>query len=156
MVVCIIALVVLGFLSIFSAKYRSWARDAFKCFTQMVTLRPCDVGLEQKIKSRLTAKLLKKSPSTARFVYRNFKAISVVFVVVLFASAAFSAYSLYNLAVFGSCDPHSTECVFTPGEVTCESVMCTEEGCKCETLGCEEPVYTACEGDCDCIKNVCG
>ena len=104
MALCIVALVVFSVMSVGSAKYKKLARDAFGCFLKTITLSPCDVGLEQKIKGKITAKLL-SFPRLARFVYRNFKVISWLFTLSFFASLAYSAYAMYNFFVYGSCDP---------------------------------------------------
>ena len=109
MVICIVALVVFSFLSIVSARYRPLAKDAFKCFYRMVTLRPCDVQLETKIKTKITSKLM-VIPSLARFFYKNFKIISWIFTISFFASMIYSAYGIYNLLSIGRCDPNSASC----------------------------------------------
>jgi len=109
MVICIVALVVFSFLSIVSARYRPLAKDAFKCVYRMMTLRPCDVQLETKIKTKITSKLM-IIPSLARFFYRYFKPISWAFTIGFFASLAYSAYGIYNLLAIGRCDPNSSSC----------------------------------------------
>jgi len=76
-----------------------------------LTLSPCDVGLEQKIKGKVTAKLL-IFPGLARFVYWNFSVISWIFTVSFLASLIYSAYSIYNFFVYGSCSPGGV-CVIT-------------------------------------------
>ena len=104
MVLCIVAMVVFSILSIGSAKYRRLAQEAMKCVFKNLTFSPCDVKLEQKIKGKVTAKLL-RFPTLARFFYRNFKVISWVFTVSFFASLAYSAYAFYNYFVYGTCEP---------------------------------------------------
>lgn len=104
MVLCIIALVVFSVLSVFSAKYRKLAREALRCVLKNLTLSPCDVGFEQKVKGKITAKLL-GTPRLARFFYRNFTVISWVFTLSFFVSLIYSAYSFYNFFVYGSCEP---------------------------------------------------
>lgn len=123
MVFCIVAMVVFGFLGMFSAKYRTYAREAFRCFARLATLRPCNTSFDEEMKAKITAKLTTRSPKLARFTYVHFGAISLVFAIVMFASLGYSAYSLYNLAVLGTCDPANPgQCVFNPGNpntVTC-------------------------------------
>ena len=109
MVICIVALVVFSVLSIFSARYRPLAKDAFKCFYKMATLRPCDVRLEEKIKAKMTSKLM-FVPSLANIFYKNFKIISWIFTIAFFASLIYSAYGIYNLLVFGYCEPGNPSC----------------------------------------------
>ena len=104
MALCLVALVVFSVMSVGSAKYRKLTHDAFKCFLKTLTLSPCDVGLEQRIKGKVTAKLL-SIPRLARFVYRNFKVISWLFTLSFFASLAYSVYAMYNFFVYGSCEP---------------------------------------------------
>ena len=107
MVLCIVALVVLSIMSVGSAKYRHWAKQALRCVIKNLTLSPCDVGLEQRIKGKVTAKLL-FVPSLARFVYWNFGVISWIFTITFFGSLIYSAYSFYNFFVYGSCEPGGT------------------------------------------------
>jgi hypothetical protein len=104
LVLCIVALVVFSVMSVGSAKYKRLAREALRCVAKTLTLSPCDVGLEQRIKGKITAKLL-GTPRLARFVYRNFTIISWAFTITFFASLVYSAYSFYNFFVYGSCEP---------------------------------------------------
>jgi hypothetical protein len=104
LVLCIIALIVFSVMSAGSAKYKQLARDALRCVVKNLTLSPCDVGLEQRIKGKITAKLL-GTPRLARFVYRNFTVISWLFTLTFFASLIYSAYAFYNFFVYGSCEP---------------------------------------------------
>jgi hypothetical protein len=69
-----------------------------------LTLSPCDVRLEQRIKAKVTSKL-SVVPSVARFFYWNFSVISWLFTLSFFASLAYSVYSFYNFFVYGSCEP---------------------------------------------------
>src|SRR3990172_10259579 len=98
-------------MSVGSAKYKKLAREALRCVFKNLTLSPCDVGFEQRIKGKITAKLL-RTPRLARFFYRNFTVISWLFTVTFFASLIYSAYSFYNFFVYGSCEPGSV-CVLT-------------------------------------------
>lgn len=113
MVICIIALIVFGFLGIFSAKYRMLAKEAFRCVFRMVQLKSCDTGFDQKIKSKITAKFM-KFPSAAKFVYNNFNSISWVFVVTFLLSIGGIFYGLYNYIVFGNCNGPSSSgfCIY--------------------------------------------
>jgi hypothetical protein len=112
MVICIVALVIFSFLSIVSARYRPLAKDAFKCVFLMVQLKPCTVGLEDKIKSKVTSKLM-RLPRLARFFYKNFKYLSWAFTISFFASLAYSAYGIFNLLTIGRCDPSTPYCEIT-------------------------------------------
>lgn len=104
MVLCLVALVVFSIMSVGSARYRVWAREALRCVLKNLTLSPCDVAIEQKIKGKVTAKLL-VVPPLARFFYRHFSAISWLFTITFFASLIYTAYSIYNFIVYGSCEP---------------------------------------------------
>ncbi len=104
MVFCIVALVVFGILGIFSAKYRSLAKEAFDCAYRAATLRPCVSRLDERIKSKITAKMMVKSPALAKAFYRNFRAFSYVFVLAFFLSAGGIFYGLYNYFAFGDCN----------------------------------------------------
>lgn len=113
MVVCIIALVVFGFLGIFSSKYRRLSKEAFDCVFKMVQMKPCDTGFDQRVKSYATAKLM-KFPAFAKFVYNNFNLLSWIFVLTFFLSIGGIAYGVYNYVAFGNCNgPQSSGfCVF--------------------------------------------
>jgi hypothetical protein len=119
MVICIVALVVFGVLSLFSARYRPLAKDAFICFFRTIQFKPCETKLDQRIRSKLTAKLMGRTPTLARFVYKNFKILSWIFTITFFASMAYSINGVYNLIVYGSCDPSSSTCVITQATAAC-------------------------------------
>lgn len=155
MVICIIALIVFSVLSLFSAKYRPLAKESFRCMFRMITFRPCESNLEDRIRTKITTKLIKPFPVIAKFTYRNFKLLSWVFVILFFSSLFLTARGAYNLAIYGTCDPHSTTCIFNPGHLHCGSQHCLEEGCTCDEIGCEEPAHKACEGNCTCLPDVC-
>ena len=104
MVLCIVALVVFGILGIFSAKYRSLAGEAFQCVFRMVTLRPCESTLNERLKAQIVSKTLSFSPAVARGVNRHFEALSWVFILLFFASLAYSALGVYNYWAFGNCN----------------------------------------------------
>ena len=112
MVICIVALIVFSILGIFSGHYRDLAKDAFKCVYRMVTLRPCDVQLETKIKTKVTSKLM-VVPSLARFFYKYFRYISWAFTISFFVSLGYSAYGIFNLLTIGRCDPSTPYCEIT-------------------------------------------
>jgi len=112
--ICIIALIVFGILGLFSVGYRQLAIEAFDCVFRRLTLRPCQTGFDQKMRSKVIAKLM-RFPRLARFTHKHFEAISWFFTITLFLSMGYSAYSIYNLATTGSCDPqHPENCIFTP------------------------------------------
>lgn len=125
MVLCFVALFVFAVLGIFSAKYRALAKEAFDCTLRKMTLRPCQSGLEDRIKSTLVTRTLRVSPALARVLNRNFQFLSILFTVLFFASMAYSAVSVYNYWAYGNCNgPNSSEfCVFdavlgkTPGNL---------------------------------------
>jgi len=105
MVLCLVALVVFSIMSVGSAKYRSLAREAFKCVTKTLMLSPCDMAFEQRVKAQVTAKLLKVYPPLARFFYWNFKVFAWAFTAIFFFSLIYTVYSFYNFAAYGSCEP---------------------------------------------------
>ena len=113
MPLCLVALFVFSIMSLGSAKYRPLAKQAFKCFTKTLTLSPCDMAFEQRVKAKGTAILLKVSPALARVFYRNFRIFAWIFTLSFFISLGYTVYSFYNFAVYGSCEPGGT-CYLTP------------------------------------------
>jgi thiol-disulfide isomerase/thioredoxin len=113
---CLIALVVLAVLSLFSAKYRKWAKEAFDCVARRLTFRACTTSFNEKVRATITSALMKRHMGLARFAHKHFEAISWVFTIIMFVSLAYTAYGFYNLATVGTCDPSNPEnCVFNPG-----------------------------------------
>ncbi|MFH1521247.1 MAG: thioredoxin domain-containing protein [Candidatus Micrarchaeota archaeon] len=109
MVLCIIAFFVFAVMSIFSAKYRPLAREGLKCVFKTLTLKPCDTGLDDRIKAKLVSGLLKFSPGAARLLNKQFVVFSWLFVILTVASFAYTVYGFYNFYVYGNCDgPGST------------------------------------------------
>jgi hypothetical protein len=105
MPLCLVALVVFSVMSIWSAKYRKLAKESFKCVTKTLMLSPCDMAFEQKVKAKVTAKLLNISPTLARGFYQNFRIFAWGFTASFFVSLFITGYSFYNYAVYGSCEP---------------------------------------------------
>ena len=113
MVICIVALVVFSVLGIFSATYRKLAKEAFSCVGRMLIFQPCKTNLDQRIKSKVAIKLM-RIPPLARFFYKNFKMLSWIFTISFFVSMIYSFYGIYNLIVYGSCQPGSV-CIINQG-----------------------------------------
>jgi len=110
---CFVALFVLAFLSIFSAKYRPLAARAFSCVAKKITLRPCDVGLDEEIKAASIAGIMRLSPRAAAFVNRHFEAFSLAFTALFFISLLFVAQGLANFVIYGNCNgPQGGFCIY--------------------------------------------
>lgn len=101
---CFVALAVFLFLSIFSAKYRPLARRALDCVAKKATLRPCDTGLDEELKSASLSGIMRVSPGAAAFVNRHFEAFSLLFTILFFASLFFAAQGVYNFIIYGNCN----------------------------------------------------
>ncbi|MFH1391183.1 MAG: thioredoxin domain-containing protein [Candidatus Diapherotrites archaeon] len=110
MVVCIVALIVFGILSIFSAKHRPLAKEAFGCMLRTVTLRPCNTGLDKRFQMIVSMKLMKHHQGLGKFVHAHFKSIANAFMLLFLLSIMFSGIGLFNLWVYGNCNgPDSSE-----------------------------------------------
>ena len=103
MVFCIVGLVVFGILGLFSAKYRDYFHESFRCVFRMAMLKPCDTDFDQKMKAKITTKLMKVSPALANFNYKHFGKISIVFVVMMFISFGLFLGGIYNYVLYGNC-----------------------------------------------------
>jgi len=113
MVLCLLALPVFLFLSIFSAKYRPLARRALNCVVKKVTLRPCETGLNEELKAASIAGLMKLHAPTAAFVNRHFEAFSLFFTLIFIASFLITAQGLYNFVLYGNCNgPEGGFCIY--------------------------------------------
>ncbi len=142
MVVCFIALIAFAILGIFSAKYRKLAKEAAGCTFKKLTLRPCDTGLDIRLKSHLTAKLM-NYPKTAKFVHNNFDVLMSVFFIIMLVSLAATGYygikGVYNYAQFGNCNGENSDdtCIYGTVIGTHPSLIgnisCVASDCTCIT-----------------------
>lgn len=153
--VCLVALIVFGILGIFSATHRELAREALRCVLRRIRLHPCEPAFTQKVRSKVVWGIGRKNKTAARFIFRHFEALSWMFTILFLVSLLISGRGLYNLARYRSCEPHSTQCIFRPGVAECGDADCQVQ-CDCEEIGCEPEDFAACEGDCDCVRDVCG
>jgi len=151
MVLCFIALPIFLILGIFSVKYRILAKDALECLGRTVTFRKCRSRLDERIKSELTGKILKKSPKIGIFFYKNFQLMSTITVILLVASLFFSITGLVNYVKYGNCygpESDGAFCIYSEilgDDTTCDNPeLCTNESCSCEE-----------ESECLCNPGTC-
>lgn len=144
MVLCIVGMVVFAVLGIFSAKYRALSKEAFRCVFRMATLRPCDTDFDRKIKMKVVGKLMGANKGLAGFVFKHFDALSWLFTLIFLASLVITAQSVYNLAVYGTCDPVTNVCLFSPQKPECNCV---------EGVACNHTV--PCGPGCTCVAGTC-
>lgn len=104
MVLCILAFFVFGAMSLFSAKYRPLAKEGFRCVFRTLMMKPCDTGLDERMKAEAVSLTLKYSPAAAKVVNTHFTAISWFFVIITLISFAYSAFGVYNFYFYGNCD----------------------------------------------------
>lgn len=145
--ICIIALFALAAMSIFSAKYRPWAKEAFECVFRRVTLRPCNTNFNQKIKSKIVGKLMKTHPNGAKCIFKHFEAISWMLTIILVVSLALAGVGVYNYVKYGNCNGEGSDefCIYELGEGE-EQVECAASSdCVPETCGCEGGQLPTCE-----------
>ena len=141
--ICIIAMIVFGIISIFSASYRPIAKESFDCVFRRVTLRKCQSGLDIKLKTKLVGKIMNKSPTLAKPVYKYFEMFSWLFVIITIVSLFFTGQAVYNLVVYDNCagpNANPEDCIFVPDSiiVDCEDPLCREGNC------------TTCGDNCTC------
>lgn len=151
MVFCIVGFVVFGILAVFSAKYRTYFRETVRCITRQITLRPCDTQFDEKMKSKISAKLIGISPKLAGLVYKRFSIISWIFLILTIISIVLIAQTAYNLAVYGTCDPQTGNCVFRPGYTINES--CANLTYDCIAIGCSTNNATICDITANCVPS---
>lgn len=130
--ICIIALIIFSILGIFSATHRALAKEALDCVFRRITLRPCNTGFKEKIKSRILAKLLNRSVLFARIVNRHFEIFSWVFFILMIGSTFWVIKGGYNYYLYGSCNGLNQTgfCAFDPKG---ENNKITEINAQCGT-----------------------
>jgi hypothetical protein len=114
--ICILALVTFGIIGIFSATHRKIALEAFDCVFRRVTLRKCESGLDKRLKSQITGKLMRKNPTVARFTFKHFEMISWFFTILFIVSLVYTGIGGYNYYLYGNCNGPNEEgfCIFDP------------------------------------------
>lgn len=113
---CIIALIIFAILGIFSATHRELAKEALDCVFRRITLRPCNTGFREKIKSRILARLLNRSVFWARLFNRHFEVLAWIFFILMIGSTFWTIKGGYNYYFYGSCNGlnQSGFCAFDP------------------------------------------
>ena len=122
--ICLVALAVFLVLAVFSARYRPLAREAFDCVFRKMTLRPCESGLDERLKSTLVASVFSKSPRAAGALNRNFELFSWILTALMIASFAYSAFSAYNWVVYGDCNGPGSDGFCPFNDVVTEAAKC--------------------------------
>ncbi|MBU0662588.1 MAG: hypothetical protein ABH854_01270 [Candidatus Diapherotrites archaeon] len=141
--ICFIAMFVFAILGIFSATHRAYAFEAFDCVFRRVTLRKCTTAFDKKVKMRVSTGLMKRNEALGGFVFRHFELISWFFTIITIASLIYSAVSIYNIAVYGTCTPeHPEQCALTPQEIDAGAICSCEDG----TVGTGTDACTAAGG----------
>lgn len=135
--ICLLALPILAILGLFSATHRKLASDAFDCVFRRMTLRKCESGLDTKLKSSITATVMRRSPRTAGWIFRHFEMLSWIFLILMILSTFFSIQGVYNYIVYGNCNGENSSeyCVFKTFETAeqgCKTELCTADPCPCE------------------------
>jgi protein-disulfide isomerase len=130
---CIIALIIFSILGIFSATHRELAKEALDCVFRRITLRPCNTGFREKIKSRILIRLLSKSTFLARLFNRHFELLSWIFFILMIVSTFWTVKGGYNYYLYGSCNGlnQSGFCAFDPKG---ENNKVTEINATCGTV----------------------
>ncbi len=113
---CVISLVVLSILGIFSASNRQLAKEALDCVLRRVTLRPCTTGFDERMKAKILGVVIVRSEGAASFLNRNFERLSWVFFLVMLISLVWTVRGFYLFYATGSCNGlnDSSFCVFDP------------------------------------------
>lgn len=113
---CIVALIILSVLGIFSATHRQWAKEALDCVLRRVTLRPCNTGFREKFKSKILIALMDRSPFAAKFFNRHFELLAWVFMILMIWSTIWTVRGGYNYYLYGSCNGLNETgfCAFDP------------------------------------------
>lgn len=104
MVLCWIALPVFVFLGLFSVKYRRLAKESFECLWRTAIFRPCKSSLDERLRTDITGKLIKRTPRVARFFYHKYKLIAFIFLILMLASTYFTGAGIYNYIRYGNCN----------------------------------------------------
>lgn len=107
--VCIVSFIVLGILSIFSAKYRKLAKKGWHCVSRRVTFRPCDTTFKEEIKTTILAPLALRRPKAVKPASIAIEVGAWTAVTAMIISLYIVLQGLLNLAAFGTCNRQNPE-----------------------------------------------
>ena len=102
--ICVASFLVLSILGAFSIRHRALAKEAWRCVFLRLRLRPCETGFDVKMKSKITARLM-RHPGIANFWRRHFQAISFAFTLLMVVSFYLTTAATYNIIRYGTCSP---------------------------------------------------
>lgn len=135
MVLCWIAVPVFVILGLFSVKYRKLARESIECIWRMTTFRPCKSSLDERLRSDITGKLMKRTPTLAKLFYKHYKLLVVIVVLLMIASTYLTAIGVYNYVQYGNCNgaDSTTFCIVNAalGEQTPSSITSNHTASEC-------------------------
>jgi hypothetical protein len=100
---CVLSLIVSGFLGIFFASYRELAKESLGCLLQKARTGECDADLNTRLKSTVVSKAINRDRRLAKFLNNYIEYISWGLVIVFIVSAAYLVLGIYNYLVFGHC-----------------------------------------------------
>jgi hypothetical protein len=106
---CIAAFIIFGILGLFSARYRTLAKKSWGCVIRKITFKPCDISVQEEMKSRLIGKFILTKPGLARFIDRWAGTFAWVFVILSVWSLLIVLNSGLNLLVYDTCNPNNPE-----------------------------------------------
>ncbi len=106
---CIVAFVIFGILGVFSASYRTLAKKAWGCVLRKLTFKPCDISVQEEIKSRLMGKFILTRPRLAKYIDRWANTFAWAFVILSVWSLVVVLNSGLNLFVYDTCNPNNPE-----------------------------------------------
>lgn len=106
---CIAAFIIFAVLGIFSAKYRSLAKKAWRCTFLKITFRPCDINFQEEAKAQILGKFIFTRPRFARFIDRWIGVFASVFVILSVWSLLVVLNSGLNLLVYDTCNLNNSE-----------------------------------------------
>ncbi|MBI4896408.1 MAG: thioredoxin domain-containing protein [Candidatus Aenigmarchaeota archaeon] len=104
MVFCLVGIIIFGILGIFSAKYRTYAKQSLSCILDAIRLRPCEMNFDEKMRAMLVARIGLKFPRAGNFVHKHFMLISWILLVITIASIAAIGIGVYNYILYGNCN----------------------------------------------------
>jgi len=144
---------VFAVLGIFSAAYRKLAAEAFDCVFRRIIFRPCHSGLDKRLKSEITGKIMRRSPRLAAFTYKYFEVFSWTFIILTVLSLVGIGISVYNYVEYGNCNGYDSNGVCIYKEIA-DATGTFKADTKCQNPSCQNPSCT-CANITDCIhKNI--
>lgn len=131
---CLLALIGLSIIGIFSASHRQLAKEAYDCVFKRLRRRPCETGFDVKVKAKVLGPILPRWPKLARWVSQHFELLAWFLMLLTALSLGQTIKGVYNFWAWGDCNGQYATGGFCAFDPTGKNSQTSSEGNECKDL----------------------